>query len=190
MASQASLKQLRAKYEQTPLADKPSSITDRGWTIFKAYIYDQRPISQIAEESGLSISRVRQILRSIDRNCSADRSHIAAVTLASPIEQLPLSVRARNSLHKAGCTSIKDVLDLNLAGSIRRMGPSTRFEILAALQHSGFRHPAIDLPPSDIMSLSQSLDRIQARIEDAFRAVSKEVRAIQDRLRKKMQDLP
>jgi hypothetical protein len=192
VALEASLKRLRQKYGQTPPPDKPDTINERSWAIFSAYVYQHRDIHDIANEVGLSLSRVRQILHAIDKRCSPDGTPApaAAILPVSPIEQLALSVRARNSLHKAGCETVQDVLHLDLSGSIRRMGPATRAEILAALQSSGFRHPSIDLPPSDMVTVAQSLERIQARIDGALRSVSKELSMVQDRLRKKMKYLP
>ena len=190
MASEASLKRLRAKYGRTPPPVKPVSVSDRSWSIFLAYIYEQRAISDLATGSGLSISRVRQILHSIDHECSFESPNNGSITQDSPIEHLPLSVRARNSLHKAGCSCVRDILNLNLAGSIRRMGPATRSEVLAALKSSGFRHPSIDLPVSDLVMVAQGLERAKTRIDVALRTVSKELSALQERLRRKMGPVP
>ncbi|MBV8818040.1 MAG: hypothetical protein JO022_06760 [Acidobacteriaceae bacterium] len=99
-------------------------------------------------------------------------------------------MRARNSLHKAGCSCVRDILNLNLAGSIRRMGPATRSEVLAALKSSGFRHPSIDLPVSDLVMVAQGLERAKTRIDVALRTVSKELSALQERLRRKMGPVP
>ena len=193
MAFEASLKRLRAKHYRTQPPDKPSTVSDRSWTIFTACIYQKRSVREVALEARVSPSRVRQILRSIDLEWGEPAPSPVAtghIATSSPIESLQLSVRSRNALRKAGCATVQDALDLDLSGSIRRMGPATREEILTALKESGFRHPSIDLAPPEMLTVTQSLERMQARIEGALRTLAKEVGLMQERLRKKMKYLP
>lgn len=105
--------------------------------------------------------------------------------LQSPVEDLGLSVRARNALRGIGCDTLEDVLGLDLSSSVRGLGRKTKDELLTALAQTGFRHPADEHEPSsEVRLLERSLERMQGRVEAALRAVAKEIRLIRQRLRK------
>ena len=104
--------------------------------MFTAYVYEERTIPELAYSSGLSLSRVRQMLHGVDAQFAVPRKtglEWTALTPHSPIEDLEISVRARNALHHVGCNSVQDVLRLDMSGPLRRVGNATRAEVLAAL---------------------------------------------------------
>lgn len=110
-----------------------------------------------------------------------------AIALESPIEELALSSRARNALHSLGCSSLEDVLRLDLSGWVRGIGPKTKTEVLTALRSSGLQHPELDEPrDSEIRSLDRRLERMHGRINAALGAVAREIATVRRRLRKRM----
>jgi len=109
------------------------------------------------------------------------------IALESPIEDLALSSRARNALHSLGCTSLEDVLRLDLSGWVRGIGPKTKSEVLTALRSTGLQHPELDEPPdSEIRSLDRRLERMHGRINAALGAVAREIATVRKRLRKRI----
>jgi hypothetical protein len=105
------------------------------------------------------------------------------IGLESAVEDLGLSVRARNTLRGIGCDTVEDVLELDLGGTIRGLGRKTREELLNALDRAGFPHPAAQEHPETLV-LERSLDRMEGRVEAALGAVAKEIRLLKQRLRK------
>jgi hypothetical protein len=102
----------------------------------------------------------------------------------SRLEDLALSVRTRNALKGVGCNTIADVLRLDLGTPIRGLGKIAREELLVKLERAGFAHPADAQPGNELTRLEQNLDRMQQRVDFALGAVSKEIRAARQRLRK------
>ena len=186
MPTEASLKRLHAKYKGKPLRQRPFFIDEQNWAIFKDYISGERTLHATRESGAISPSRLRQILYQVDAQMDLPRRselEWTAVTTQSPIEDLALSIRARNALHHLGCQTVDDVLQLNLSGSVPRVGGKTKMEVLAALQAAGFRHPAFDRGPVEgVTSLARSLDRMQDRINVALRSVAREVSMVQRQL--------
>jgi hypothetical protein len=110
------------------------------------------------------------------------------VFLESPIEDLVSSSRARNALRSLGCSTVQDVLQLDLAGPVRRIGRKTQGEVLSALRNSGLRHPALDRRrDSEMKTLDRSLDRLQNKINTALETVAKEIATVQKRIRKRLE---
>ncbi len=105
------------------------------------------------------------------------------ITPQSAIEELALSIRARNALHRLGCRTVSDVLQVDLSAPVPRLGSKSRLEVLGALRNAGFRHPALDQRSvAAIAGLSRRLDRMQERIDAALRSVAKEVSGVQREL--------
>src|ERR1700736_2477338 len=166
----AGLRRLREKYNGAPLK-RPFFIDEQSWAIFTAYVYDGRSLREIRAQAHGSLSRLRQVLHDVDEQLERARQ-TDGITPQSPIEELALSIRARNALHRLNCRSIRDVLQLDLSGTVPRVGGKTRMEVLSALQGAGFRHPALDRGPvGGVTSLARSLDRMQERIDVALRMV-------------------
>ena len=186
MATEAGLRRLRQKHKGTPLRERPFFVDERSWAVFTAYVYEELTLPQIQQKRRISLRRMRQILRDVDAQLELPRRggpEWNDVTPQSPIEDLALSIRARNALHNLGCRSVYDVLRLDLSGSLPRVGGKTRVEVVAALQRAGFRHPALDRGAvPGITSVSRRLERMQERINLALRSVAKEVGVIQRQL--------
>jgi DNA-directed RNA polymerase alpha subunit len=129
-------------------------------------------------------SRVRQP-QNLEPPSYSKAREAKLIGLESVVEDLGLSVRTRNALRAIGCDTVEDVLELDLSASVRGLGRKTKDELLAALEHAGFPHPALqDKPASEILDMERSLERMQARIETALGAVAKEVRILKQRLHK------
>jgi len=106
-----------------------------------------------------------------------------ALPAASPLEALGLSVRTRNALKSVGCSSIEDVLRLDIQAPIRGLGRKAKEELLTRLDDAGLAHPLAG-QPSEIRLLERSLQRIEERIDAALGSVAKEIRSARQRLRK------
>jgi hypothetical protein len=109
---------------------------------------------------------------------------VPAMPIESPLEELGLSVRARNALKAVGCNTIADVLMLDLERPVRGLGKLAREELLAKLESAGIEHPSAARPSQDIALLEHSLERLEQRIHSAFGALSKEVHAARHKLRR------
>ena len=182
MSTDPGLKRLREKHYQTPITKKPAFIDEQSWTIFTAYVYEERSLRDMRDRGGLSLSRLRQVLYEVDAELERAQS-VESVTLQSAIEELELSNRSRNALRRLGCRTVNDILQLDLSGSLPRIGGKSRMEVLVALQGAGFRHPSLDRDPAaGVTSLAKSLERMQDRINVALRSVAKEVSVVQRQL--------
>ena len=108
-----------------------------------------------------------------------------AMTPDRPLEELQLSVRARNALRRLGCETVDDVFHLDFNGSLRQLGSKTRSEVLNQLGAFGFR-PVLAAKPlmAEMSRIARSLDRAQSRINSAFESVIREIRGLQDRIEK------
>ncbi len=184
------LKRLRAKYARKQPLARPASIDDQRWAIFTAYFHEGLSLSGIGAGTGLSPSRVSRVIYEVDalldavRRISPDARRVA---LESPIEDLELSSRALNAIHRLGCDRVKDLLGLDLS-TVRGIGRKTRGEVRAALRNSGLPQPDLDRQLDfEIQGLDSSLERMHGRIRAALDAVAKEIAVVQKRLRKRME---
>jgi hypothetical protein len=101
-----------------------------------------------------------------------------------PLEELGLSVRARNALKSVGCSTVGDILRLDFDQPVRGLGKLARQELLVKLDQAGFPHPADGQGGSEITRLERSLERIEQRIDSVLGGLSREIRAARHRLRK------
>ena len=184
------LKRLRTKYAGKQPAARPASIDAQRWAVFTGYFYEGLSLGGIGVRAGLSSSRVSRMLYAVDARLDAARRvepGIKPAVLESPIEDLPLSSRARNAIHRLGCGTVKDVLELDLS-AVRGIGRKTRGEVCAALRSSGLPQPELDERlDSEMRGLDSSLERMHGRIAAALVAVAKEIALVQKRLRKRME---
>lgn len=179
---EAGLKRLRVKYNGAPRRERPFGIDERSWAIFTAYVYQEQSLQDLRKREQVSLQRLRQILYAVDAQLDL-RSSPGNITPQSALEDLGLSIRARNALHRLGCRSVNDLLQLDMSGVVARLGEKTRVEVLVALQSAGFRHPALDRGPMvGVSGLARRLDRMQERINVALRSVAKEVSVVQRQL--------
>jgi len=176
------LKRLREKHYQTPSKKKPASIDEQSWTIFTRYVYEERSLRDMRDREGMSLRRLRQVLYEVDAQLESS-PQIEGITLQSAIEEMALSNRVRNALRRLGCRTVSDILQLDLSGTLPRVGGKSRMEVLVALQSAGFRHPSLDRDPlAGVTSLARSLERMQDRINVALRSVAKELNVVQRQL--------
>jgi hypothetical protein len=184
------LKRLRAKYAGKQPVARSSAIDPQKWAVFTGYCYEGLRLSGVASRAGLSPSRVSRVLYEVDAQLdAANRTppETKPVALESPIEDLPLSSRARNAIHRLGCGTVKDVLQLDLS-AVRGIGRKTRNEVCAALRSSGLPQPELDERlDSEMRGLDTSLERMHGRIAAALEVVAKEIALVQRRLRKRME---
>jgi hypothetical protein len=182
VATEAGLRRLREKHHGAPLRERPSFIDEKSWAIFTAYVYEGRSLRDLQNGGRISLRRLRQVLHDVDGQLALPHI-IDGLTLHSPIEDLALSIRAINALHRLGCRSVHDVLQLDMSGPVPRVGSKTRTEVLVALQSAGFRHPALHRGSiTGVASLARSLERMQERVNAALRSVAKEVSVVQRQL--------
>jgi hypothetical protein len=130
-------------------------------------------------------------IKTIYRQEAAISRTIEAITtetklgLGSPLEDLGLSMRTRNTLRGIGCGTVADLLRLDLSRGVRGLGRKTRDELLGTLRLAGFHHPALDRrAPPEIEGLDRSLEKLEHRIETTLGAAAKEIRVMRQRLRK------
>ena len=185
------IRALRARYAGKQPVPKPVSVDDQSWAAFTAYVYEGRTLKEIGVAAKMAPSGVCVVLHSVDAEVVSAMGGVPrklAVMLESPIEDLVSSSRARNALRSLGCSTVQDVLQLDLSGPVRRVGRKTRTEVLTALRNSGLRHPALDRRrESEFKTLDRSLERMQSRISTALESVAKEIAAVQKKLRKRLE---
>jgi Bacterial RNA polymerase, alpha chain C terminal domain len=187
---ESGLKRLRAKYARKQPVARPASIDEQTWAIFTAYVHEGLSLSGIGASADLSPSRVSRMLHEVDARLDAawfagpERKPVA---LESPIEDLALSSRARNAIHRLGCDRVKDVLGLDLS-AVRGIGRKSKIEVRAALRNSGLPQPELDEHlDSEMRGLDSSLERMHGRIRATLEDVAKEIALVQKRLRKRME---
>lgn len=182
MATDAGLRRLRGKYKGALPPERPVLIDEQSWAIFTNYVFERRSLRSMRNGGRTPLNRLRKILYEVDAQLELQQ-RISGVTPQSSIEELALSIRARNALHRLGLRTVNDVLQLDMSGPVPRVGAKTRMEVLMALQSAGFRHPALNRGPMvGVTSFSRSLERMQERINMALRLVAKEVGAVQRQL--------
>jgi len=178
----------RARYSRGVASPKPPAIEERSWGIFTDYYHKRRTFEEIGKTFQLSPDQVSRIVDEVEAQLGRGRgSGPNRVALESPVEDLGLSVRARNALRAIGCNTVADALRLDLSSAIRGLGRKTKGELLTVLERAGFRHASIEeQPASEMRILERSLERIESRIDRALAAVAEEVRFIKKRLHKRM----
>ena len=178
----------RFRHSRGVACPRPCAIRKRNWAIFNAYCYEERSIDEIGLVYRLSPHQVRRIVDQVEAQLGqVDGVDAKSLALESAVEDLGLSVRARNALRSIGCTTVQDVLRLDLSSFVRGLGSKTKQELLRRLERAGFRHPAVDEQPIlEIRILDRSLERMRSRINEALAAVTKEIQSVKRRLRKPM----
>ena len=180
---------LRAKYSGALDGDRPHHIDELDWRLFVAHVRDGRSLQEISRESGLSAFKVGAIVSQIDHDLEAPRSASSAqniVAAGSPLEDLALSMRARNALREIGCVTVGDVLAKDFTRAVRRFGPVTRREITAALSEQGFAVPStlMEGSTSRIFELRRDLARLRDSIENTTRRLRNHIERLEHRLNK------
>jgi Bacterial RNA polymerase, alpha chain C terminal domain len=180
---------LRAKYRNTLFDERPGSVDEPSWDMFIAHVRDGRALSAIARETGLSRSKVSVIVARVGQDLDVPAptgtdSH--GITLDSPIEDLMLSMRARNALRELGCDSVRSVLEKDFTKAVRRLGAVSRQEILSALAGRGFAPPATLQDPRDVhvTELSRSVTRLKEHIDESYRRWCEQLERLELRVRR------
>lgn len=185
MGAASSLSDLRTTYRERIPNERPFFIDERGWEIFSAYVFDGIALQEIAARYGTSIRRLRLVLVEVDRQLCLPRNsgrEWTQVTANSPVEDLGLSVRARNQLHDLGCNTVEDVLRLDL--STCHMGRRSRHEVLESLKRWGFRQAAEAGRASDLQRVSAQLRDLRDQIDENARLWRNKVDGIEARLQR------
>ena len=115
---------------------------------------------------------------------STSHDYQRAITVDARLEDLGLSVRTRNAVKGVGCTTIGDLLRLDLEAPVRGLGRIAKEELLVKLERAGMPHPSDLQPASEISRIERNLERMQERVDSTFGALSKEIRAARQRLRR------
>jgi hypothetical protein len=110
--------------------------------------------------------------------------HARDISLDSRLEELGLSVRTRNALRAVGCRTIADLLRLDIDAPVRGLGKIAREELLLKLEGAGFSHPCEAQSGAEITRIDHTLERMQQRVDSTLGALSKEIRAARQRLRR------
>jgi DNA-binding IclR family transcriptional regulator len=163
------------------------TIDERMWSIFIAYSQKHQTLSEISREYGLPVTRVRRIVRQLEAEVGRiGPAGTGALDVESAIEDLGLPVRTRNALRGVGCTTIGDIMRLDLSAPARGLGAKSKRTLLERLSAEGFCHPATKEPTvSEFRLLERNLERIQRRVDWAFDAVTKEISEVKRRLRRR-----
>ena len=108
------------------------------------------------------------------------------LTLDSPIEHLPLSRRARNSLQKAGCATIRSLVESDSAAAIQKLGVITREEIVSLLREHGFGTPAplAEVWKERVSEMEVELSRLRTQIDATSRQWQARVERLENRLKR------
>jgi hypothetical protein len=180
---------LRAKYSGALNGDRPHFIDELDWRVFLAHVRDGRSLQEISREAGLSAFKVGAIVSKIDHDLEAPRPAPGAqnsVTAGSPLEDLALSMRARNALREIGCVTIGDVLEKDFTRAVRRFGPVTRREITGVLSQQGFAVPPalVDGSTSRIFELRRDLARLRDSLQNTTRRLQNHLERLEHRLNK------
>jgi hypothetical protein len=170
---------LRAKFAMS-VPRRPASVAESDWDIFTACVHQKRPLTSVSRSVGVSPSSLRDTLARVEALMDPP-----ALTPERPLEDLQLSVRARNALHRLDCKTVGDVFRLDFNGALRQLGSKTRLEVLSKLEEFGFR---LAIPNQtkqmEMRRIARNLDRVQSRINTTIESVMRKIRTLQDRLKK------
>lgn len=186
MAGRNRITEVRSKYVAAAVPERPFFIDERSWWMFTAHVWEGKTFQEIGAEANASQHRVRQIVKRVANDLDLPRENgWFKLTDSSPLEDLSLSIRARNALLELGCRTVGDVLRLDLSSPVPRLGPASRRELAFALAHFGLAHPHLSDPAEkDLVHVSRTLHQLKARITNTLRSWEQEMDGIESRLRK------
>jgi hypothetical protein len=172
MGASGNLDNVKIRYGNAQWQARPFFIDAQGWDAFENYVWGGMGLPEIADMMNTSIRHVRQMIADVDQRLSVPRRGIrewSEITLESPLEDLQLSVRARNRLHDLGCTTVADVCRLNLSAA--RIGRGSREEVAEALRRYGLWDPS-----SSALEKAADLERINAQVQELRDRIDENVR--------------
>lgn len=163
------------------------TIDDRSWAIFVAYTQKNLTLNEVGRMYDIPAHRVRGIVRQVESEIGrVGPEERGPLEMESAVENLGLPLRTLNVLHKTGCNTIGDLMRLDLSTSVRGLGARSKKMLVERLSLNGFSHPgAEEQPVSEIRWLERRLERIQRRVDLALGAVTKEISATKQRLRRR-----
>lgn len=180
---------LRQRHARRAAGTRPPFIDEPSWNAFVAHVLEGKSMRDIAHDFGLSTPTIEVTVLRVARTLEMPRPEEAwsgAIGLDSPIEDLALSGRARNALRKAGCSTIRSLVEMDFRRAVRRLGPITRDEILAALRRHGFETPpaVTEETSRSIAEVKQEILRLRSQIAAATRQWRNRLERIEIRIRR------
>ena len=163
------------------------TIDGRSWAIFVAYTQKNITSNESVEPTAFPHIRCAGSSASWSpRSAATGPQEHGPLEMESAVEDLGLPVRTLNVLRASGCKTIGDVLRLDLSAPVRGLGARSKKMLVEKLSLEGFSHPgAEEQPVSEIRWLERRLERIQRRVDLALGAVTKEISAAKQRLRRR-----
>jgi hypothetical protein len=184
---------LKSKYQNEGDQHRPMLVDELSWSLYLAYVRDGKTLLEIGREHGLGALRVGRTVVRVDQmrvdqelqRPFAPEHERKSVTLDSPLEDLALSMRARNALRKLGCQTVRQVLDRDFTRASRRFGPISKREVAAALIRNGFTPPpTLEGRQSNVTALERDVSRLRRRIESSYQFWLDQVVRLEEGLRK------
>lgn len=175
---------LRAKYLNKLTLQRPKQIHETDWRIFVAVVSEGRTIRDISRETGLSVFKLNHVVLQVDEEL--DPSGTSAkektrITLDSPLEDLNLSTRSRNTLRKIGCDTVRSILRKDFTRAVRSFGAATRQEVALVLSSHGFAAPpALESLQLSVETLARELGRLRLHLEQAHRLALDQLTRLED----------
>ena len=179
---------LQGKYQGSRTEVRPHFIDEMGWELFNAHVHEGRSFVQLALHRNLSVFKVREIVRRVDRDLQLARPNEPEsneVVEDSPLEDLNLSTRARNALREMGFDTVRSLLERDFTLVCRRLGRIGKEEILSALAAHGFHRLANSArdPDANIEQIQRHVAMLRAHIERSHQKWLRRVERIENRLR-------
>lgn len=181
------LTSLRKRYKEKASMDRPFFIDEGDWALFSAHVFGGRTLRELGQELGVSGTHLRGVITQVDRILQLPRSSDSQwrdLTPESPIEDLILSMRSRNTLRELGCRTVEDLLRPDFNRHWPRLGRVTRQEILSALSRHGLGPAPADPVSHEITQLAHRLNQLRERVETSFQQWRDQINGLEDRIRK------
>lgn len=172
MGTPGNLSNIKIRYGNAQWQARPFFIDTRSWAAFENFVWGGMSLPEIADLMHTSIRNIRQMISGVDERLSLPRRTMrewSEITPESPLEDLQISVRARNRLHDLGCTTVADVCRLNFNSA--RIGQGSRDEVAEALRRHGLWNAS-----SAANAQTADLERINAQVQDLRERIDENVR--------------
>jgi hypothetical protein len=98
------------------------------------------------------------------------------LTLDSRLEELNLSRMTQNTLKRAGCTTVRSVVEIALERRLPRFGEVAREEVELALRQHGI------VPPPALADRREALSEVIQKLEDLQRQIASDMSHWQEQL--------
>lgn len=178
MGASNGLNDVKIRYGNVSRQPRPFFINARSWEAFDRYVWGGLSLSEIAAGMDTSLRNIRQMIADVDQRLSLPRSggrEWSELTRDSPVEDLQLSVRARNRLRDLGCATVDDVVRLNMDSA--RIGKGSREEVEQVLK----RHGLLNGSASSAHRVGE-VERLTAQVQDLRERIDEHVRTWRARI--------